>query len=82
MRAEGNHLGPLGSRLVAETLIGLLVTDPSSYLQQGAFGSWTPDEAAQPKGEPITSFAAMLVACGLLAPVPAAPAAPQPAATF
>lgn len=81
VRADGNHLGPLGSRLVAETLIGLLVTDPSSYLQQGAFGSWTPAEATQPKGEPITSFAAMLVACDLLAPVPAAPAAPQPAAT-
>lgn len=30
--AGGDHLGPVGSRIVAETLVGLLEADPSSYL--------------------------------------------------
>ena len=30
--ADGLHLGPVGGRIVAETLIGLLRADPSSYL--------------------------------------------------
>ena len=28
----GQHLGPIGSRIVAETLIGLLWLDPMSFL--------------------------------------------------
>ena len=28
----GQHLGPIGSRIVAETLIGLLWLDPTSFL--------------------------------------------------
>ena len=28
----GQHLGPVGSRIVAETLIGLLWLDPTSFL--------------------------------------------------
>jgi hypothetical protein len=31
--AGGLHLGPVGGRIVAETLIGLLHADPTSYLR-------------------------------------------------
>jgi hypothetical protein len=30
----GQHLGPVGSRIVAETFIGLLWNDPNSYLRR------------------------------------------------
>ena len=30
--ADGLHLGPVGGRIVTETLIGLLRADPTSYL--------------------------------------------------
>ncbi len=30
--AGGRHLGPVGGRLVAEVIVGLLQTDPASYL--------------------------------------------------
>ncbi len=33
-QAGGNKLGPIGSRIVAETIIGLLRSDPDSYLNQ------------------------------------------------
>lgn len=36
----GFHLGPVGGRIVAEVVIGLLQSDPSSYLVQQP--SWTP----------------------------------------
>ena len=65
IEAGGAHLGSLGSRLVAETLIGLLLTDERSYLNQDSFNSWTPADAVQPKGEPITSLETMMRACGL-----------------
>ncbi len=32
---NGAHLGPVGGRIVAETIIGLLQLDPSSYLNTG-----------------------------------------------
>jgi len=36
---DGLHLGPVGGRIVAEVIIGLLQTDPTSYLSQPG---WTP----------------------------------------
>jgi hypothetical protein len=39
-RAESAHLGPVGGRIVAEVLIGLLAADPLSYL--GVQPNWTP----------------------------------------
>ncbi|MFL6293195.1 MAG: peroxidase family protein [Thermoanaerobaculia bacterium] len=47
VRCNGKKLGPVGGRIVAEVLIGLLAGDPSSYLQseptwqprQGQFGA-------------------------------------------
>ena len=37
---NGEHLGPVGSRIVAETLIGLLDADPNSY--RSAAPQWRP----------------------------------------
>ena len=45
VRANGNSLGELGSRIVCETIIGLLVNDRSSYLNQR--GGWDPSEGAK-----------------------------------
>lgn len=36
----GQRLGPLGARLVAETVVGLMAVDPNSILNIG--GGWTP----------------------------------------
>jgi hypothetical protein len=40
LAAGGLHLGPVGGRIVAETLIGLLRADPTSYLS--AYPGFTP----------------------------------------
>ena len=37
---DGLHLGPVGGRIVAEVIIGLLQTDNTSWLVQQP--SWTP----------------------------------------
>lgn len=68
--AGGEHLGALGSTLVAETLIGLVVKDPSSYWHQPGSdaGRWHPRDGAKPDGRTVDSVAAMLAAVGLLTP--------------
>lgn len=48
LRAEGKHLGPVGGRIVAEVLAGLLQGDPTSYLRRKP--RWRPTELA-PEGE-------------------------------
>ncbi|HYE45403.1 MAG TPA: hypothetical protein VEA44_06480 [Caulobacter sp.] len=65
----GARLGPLGTRIVAETLVGLAVNDPDSYWHLGdGKGGWSPaDEADVAFDEPITSMEAMLRAAGVLA---------------
>jgi hypothetical protein len=45
VRANGNSLGELGSRIVCETIIGLLVNDRGSYLRQR--GGWDPSEGVR-----------------------------------
>jgi len=40
LRADGLTLGKVGGRIVADVLIGLIQTDPSSYLVQKS--NWTP----------------------------------------
>lgn len=40
VRASGEHLGPVGGRIVGETLLGLLRADPQSYLNLEP--TWTP----------------------------------------
>jgi hypothetical protein len=63
---HGRHLGPLGSRLVAETLVGLIATDPDSYWNRGGPARWTPDDGAKPNHETIDGFAPFLRAAGVL----------------
>lgn len=66
---SGEHLGPLGSTLVAETLVGLVVQDTSSYWHQKGSdpdGRWQPDDGVQPENEPIRDLPAMLRAAQVL----------------
>lgn len=46
--ADGAHLGPVGGRIVAEVLIGLLSGDPLSYLSVDP--AWTPTLPSRIKG--------------------------------
>ncbi|CAN5906457.1 heme peroxidase family protein [soil metagenome] len=55
VRANGNSLGELGSRIVCETIIGQLRNDPESYLKQQ--GGWDPSKGVKlpptkPGGDP------------------------------
>lgn len=45
---QGEGLGPVAGRIVAETLIGLMELDPDAYL--GSNRSWSPDDAADKLG--------------------------------
>jgi hypothetical protein len=47
--ANGEHLGPLGARLVGEVMIGLLVVDPSSYLSLAP--AWKPTLPSRTPGD-------------------------------
>jgi Animal haem peroxidase len=52
--ANGNSLGPVGSRIVAETLIGQLRADPESFLNAD---DWSPEQGVLlPDGTPIVSI--------------------------
>jgi hypothetical protein len=64
VRATGQTLGAVGSRIVAETIIGQIRRDPRSYLNQD---SWTPGGGVRlPDGTPVTSIAAFLRFAGVL----------------
>ncbi len=66
---SGGRLGPLGSRLVAETLVGLAVHDPTSFWNQAgsdANGRWHPQDGVRPTGAPIIGIAGLLHAAGVL----------------
>jgi hypothetical protein len=66
VRANGNSLGEVGSRIVAETLIGELLADPDSYLSSGQ--GWSPaDGALLSNGEPIVTIKDLLRFAGVLA---------------
>ena len=55
VRAGGNALGELGSRIVAETIIGQLQADPDSYLNHP--GGWDPSQGVKlPNGDPIVTI--------------------------
>lgn len=63
---EGDTLGPLGSRIVAETLVGLAVEDGNSFWHEGAGnGAWTPAEVPV-GGVAMTDFPKMLAAAGVM----------------
>ena len=61
--AGGEHLGPLGSHLVAETLVGLVVNDPDSYWNAPG-GRWSPDKFRA--NDPIDSLEDVARFCGML----------------
>jgi Animal haem peroxidase len=46
IRANGNSLGELGSRIVVETQVGLMRNDPGSYLNDSA-GEWDPSKGVR-----------------------------------
>lgn len=55
VRANGNSLGELGSRIVVETQIGLLRNDPKSYLNVN--GGWDPFKGVKlANGDPIVTI--------------------------
>jgi hypothetical protein len=43
---DGERLGPVGARLIAQVFIGLLQTDPSSYLKVAP--TWRPTLPTRP----------------------------------
>jgi hypothetical protein len=55
VRASGNSLGELGSRIVCETVIGLLRNDRNSFLNDR--GGWDPSEGVKlDNGDPIVTI--------------------------
>jgi hypothetical protein len=66
-RADGNSLGELGSRIVCETVIGLLKHDRNSYLNNRGWW-WTPADAVRlPNGDPIVTIRDFLRFAGVMA---------------
>jgi hypothetical protein len=66
VRANGNALGEVGSRIVCETIIGQLMFDPESYLN--ADGGWDPGKGASlPNGDLIVTIRDFLGFAGLIA---------------
>ena len=49
LQANGEHLGEVGGRIVAEVLLGLLEKDPSSYLRNQP--NWKPFLPAVTSGD-------------------------------
>ena len=61
--ADGTHLGPVGGRLVAEVIIGLMIGDRLSYLRQDP--DWTPTYGS----DHDFTVADLLRAAGVVAPL-------------
>jgi hypothetical protein len=61
--ADGRHLGPVGGRIVAEVLVGLIEGDRFSYLRQDP--DWTPTYGS---GDEFT-VPDLLQAAGVVAPL-------------
>lgn len=59
----GEHLGPPGSHLVANTLLGLIVNDPDSYWNADG-GHWSP--ARFRPNDPIDSIEDVARFCGMM----------------
>jgi len=55
VKANGNSLGEVGSRIVVETQVGLMRNDPNSYLN--VHGGWDPSKGVTlPGGDPIVTI--------------------------
>jgi hypothetical protein len=64
LKAQGNTLGAVGSRIVAETIVGQIRHDPGSYLNRAG---WTPAAGVRlPDGSPVRSIADFLRFAGVL----------------
>ena len=64
---NGNCLGPLGTLLVADTLIGLIHNSPDSYVNAAPGGhGWEPKDTVKPNGVTINDMPSMMAAAGLL----------------
>jgi hypothetical protein len=64
VRANGNSLGEVGSRIVCETIIGSLQHDPKSYLNWN--GGWNPSKGVKlPGGDPIVTIADLFRFAGI-----------------
>jgi len=72
VRANGDSLGEVGSRIVAETLLGLIINDPDSYLNQPDPGSpWDPSQGVNlPDGSEIRTIGDLLKFAGVLLSLP------------
>jgi hypothetical protein len=70
VRANGDSLGEVGSRIVAETIIGLMQNDPSSYLNEHDGDDdhlWNPSKGVKlPNGGEIRSIGDFLKFAGVL----------------
>jgi hypothetical protein len=71
VRANGNSLGELGSRIVCETIIGQLLNDPESYLKQQ--GGWDPSKGVKlSNGNLIVTIGDFFRFASLMPPFPTA----------
>jgi hypothetical protein len=68
VRAGGDSLGPVSSRIVAETFIGLMMNDQSSYLNQQEYGcAWNPSKGVKlSDGGDVASIGDLLKFAGVL----------------
>ncbi len=55
---QGEGLGPMAGRIVAETLIGLMELDPQAYL--GSRRDWSPDDVKDKLGGGVNSLLDLL----------------------
>jgi len=63
VQANGNSLGEVGSRIVAETIIGLIRSDPNSYMNN----DWDPSKGVMATdGTPITTIEDLLRFAGVM----------------
>jgi len=62
--SAGEHLGPVGGRIVAEVIVGLIQGDRTSYLRQDP--DWTPTYCS----EDTFTMVDLLQAAGVVATVP------------
>ena len=68
LKSNGDALGPIGSNIVAETIIGMLHKDTSSYLFNGgetADRPWTPQNGVRHNGVPIATIRDFIRFAGL-----------------
>jgi hypothetical protein len=64
IKAQGNTLGAVGSRIVVETIIGQIRHDRTSYLNQGG---WSPTAGVRlPDGSPVRTIPDFLRFAGVL----------------